>query len=121
MAPAHSFDVTTLEVLRNNNINTITDGYGLYPYTYKDILFVPQLFSKPRKMPVGIFTWCLHTNTMSDKDIDDLEIFIKNNQESIISFKDAKKYKKDNILCKTLNNLIKHLVIFTRKIKRNRL
>lgn len=94
MAPAHSFDDITIECLKKNNINVITDGYSIFPYYYKDILFVPQLFSRPRKMPFGVYTWCIHSNSMNENDILTLEEFIKNNINNIITFPDSYKYTK---------------------------
>ncbi|NLY44369.1 MAG: DUF2334 domain-containing protein, partial [Tissierella sp.] len=98
MAPAHSFDEITLKVLVDNDIKTITDGYTFYPYYYKNILFVPQLLSTPRKMPFGIYTWCLHSNTMSSESIGIVEKFIKENQRDVISFHEAEKYVRSGIL-----------------------
>lgn len=117
MAPAHSFDKITIECLKENGINVITDGYGLYPYYEEDVLFVPQLFSRPRKMPFGIYTWCLHTNSMSDKVIDELEIFIKDNKESIICFSEAEKYKVSFINHKIQSFILGKLIILARKLR----
>ena len=118
MAPAHSFDYITLECLKENGIDTITDGYALFPFYEKDILFIPQLFSRPRNMPFGIFTWCLHTNSMSKRNIDQLEGFIKKNRANIISFSEAKKYTKNNINNKIQNFILKYLIITARKIRK---
>ncbi len=96
MAPAHSYDETTLEVLVVNDIRTITDGYTLYPYFYKGILFVPQVTPTPRKMPFGVFTWCLHPNTMSIHAIQLVEQFIVKNRADLISFPEARSYVKNS-------------------------
>lgn len=117
MAPAHSFDRITMECLKENGINVITDGYSLYPYCEDGILFVPQLLSKPRKMPFGIYTWCLHTNSMSNKAIDELEIFIKNNKDDIISFSEAKKNVVNGFISKIQRWILKYLIIAIRKLR----
>lgn len=116
MAPAHSLDHTTLEVLVNNNIKTITNGFCLYPYYYKEIFFVPQLFATPRKMPFGVYTWCLHPNTMDEDSIQRLEEFIKANKENIISFDDAKKYATNRFFAKFTGLIIKGLLTILRRI-----
>ncbi len=118
MAPAHSFDNITIECLKENGIDVITDGYSLYPYYYKDVLFVPQLFSKPKKMPYGLYTWCLHTNTMSNNSIDELEIFIKQNKKDIISFSEAKNYTISFANAKVQNFILKYPIIFARKTRK---
>ncbi len=120
MAPAHSFDRITMECLKKNEINIITDGHALFPYYEDDILFVPQLFSEPRKMPFGLYTWCLHLNSMSDKNIEDLEKFIKNNNTNIISFNESRKYVIGHKSKKFQKLLLKNSILFFRKLKRRR-
>lgn len=117
MAPAHSFDHNTLKALENNDIGIITDGYTLYPYYYRNILFVPQLFSTPRKMLFGVFTWCLHPNVMKSKGIKRVERFIEENKENIISFSDSKKYVTNSYLNKAVGDLNK---IVLNKLRSNR-
>lgn len=116
MAPAHSYDRTTIACLKENSINVITDGYGLYPYYHDDVLFIPQLFSKPRKMPFGVYTWCLHINTMTERELDDLEVFIDKNIKDIISFNDAEKYTKSSIHSKVQNLITQSAIRMIRKL-----
>jgi len=118
MAPAHSFDKITIECLKENGINVVTDGYSLYPYYKYGILFVPQLLAKPRKMPFGIYTWCLHTNTMSDKNIEEIYEFVNKNKDDIISFPEAIKYVISNINYKIQNLLLKNTMNFVRKLRK---
>lgn len=106
MAPSHSFDKKTLKVLRESEFKFITDGYALFPYKSRGITFIPQLFSVPRKMPYGIYTWCLHLNTMTDKDIKRVENFIEENHKNIISVKESLKYKKNGLIFSVLNKVI---------------
>ena len=118
MAPSHSFDNITIECLEENNINTITDGYALYPYYDKEMYFLPQLFSKPRKMPFGVYTWCLHPNSLSDEDINDIEKFIKSNKENIICFKDSYNYIKTSRVYTIQRILLKKIINFIRILRR---
>ncbi|WP_052356450.1 DUF2334 domain-containing protein [[Clostridium] dakarense] len=117
MAPAHSFDETTLECLKENEINIITDGYSLWPYYEYDMLFIPQLFASPRKMPFGIYTWCIHLNAMSTDDINSIKSFIENNKENIISFKNIINYKSNFKSNKIIRLLLQKLLIIIRRIK----
>jgi predicted deacetylase len=106
MAPAHSFDRSTLRSLMNNEINVVTDGYGLYPYRKGNIVFVPQIFSRPRKMPFGIYTFCFHTNEMKDSDFDRIDNFIGQNLKNFISFNEAAAIENKKLWVKLLNALI---------------
>ncbi|MFK7696941.1 DUF2334 domain-containing protein [Paenibacillus sp. HJGM_3] len=91
MAPAHSFDNNTLIALKQIGILKITDGYGLFPYLYKEILFVPQLFASPRKMKYGVYTFCLHLNNMDNDGFEKLEGFLKRYQNHVIKFTEAER------------------------------
>ena len=117
MAPAHTFDKTTLKVLVDNNINIVTDGFCLFPYYHEEILFVPQLLSTPRKMPFGVYTWCLHPNSMTEESMIKIEKFIKDNKENIISFKDAKKYTTNSSFNKFTGSINKGLLKILRSFR----
>jgi predicted deacetylase len=80
IAPAHSFDTNTLEALRTEtSITTVSDGISLMPFKDQGFNWIPQQLWKFKKMPFGIFTICLHPNTMKEKELSrfeqDLEIF----------------------------------------------
>jgi predicted deacetylase len=90
MAPNHSFDHNTLDALRELGFTRITDGIGLYPYRCQGLLFVPQQFWRPRNMPFGIWTVCLHTNAMSDYEIDELQRMLP--YISTFSFQEAERH-----------------------------
>lgn len=88
MAPGHTFDKNTLKVLKANGIYKITDGFGETPYIRDEISFYP--ISKKRSECTsdkpGYSTYVLHTNTMTDKDIEKFEKLIKDNREHFISY-----------------------------------
>lgn len=81
MAPAHSFDNTTCSILKKLGFQHITDGVALYPYKKYGLTWVPQQIWRPRVMPFGTWTICLHTNTMSIQDIQDIIIFMRNHAD----------------------------------------
>ena len=63
VAPAHSFDRTTLRLLAELGVDCISDGYALSPYVDTEgLLWVPQQLGKFRWMPAGTWTVCLHVN-----------------------------------------------------------
>lgn len=117
MAPAHSFDDITVQCLLENQINTITDGYSFYPYYEKAMLYIPQLFAQPRKMPFGVYTWCLHTNATRDEEIERLRLFVLQNARHIISLEEAKSYIKKGFKMDVEKLILRNGIIFTRKLK----
>lgn len=79
IAPGHSFDWTTVSVLRDLGITSISDGFSMFPYTdARDIFWIPQqhlsedqLLSLRGTTPMfsGVFTACLHPNSWTLDDI----------------------------------------------------
>jgi predicted deacetylase len=89
MAPAHSFDMETIRALEELNFRYLTDGYGLYPYRIDGITALPQLFAKPVNFGFGIYTICVHINSMSPTQIAELVRFVRENSWRFISFEHA--------------------------------
>ena len=98
MAPSHSFDHNTLRALKSLNFTAITDGYGVYPYELEGIVAVPQLFATPRHFGFGLYTLCLHVNTMSTRQIDTTLGFMRANAARFISFPEALVMRRDDSL-----------------------
>lgn len=86
MAPAHSFDETTIQVLADLGFQALTDGYGFYPYTHGSIVMVPQLTSKPFKIGFGYSTICLHINSMTHHEIERLLNFVTLYADRFVDF-----------------------------------
>jgi predicted deacetylase len=73
VAPAHSFDETTVSILRRLGINMISDGFHCYPHRdHTGMIWVPQQFGNFRKLPFGLSTICIH---LEDYPHSDLAIF----------------------------------------------
>ena len=86
-APAHTFDMNTLEALRTeSNIRIISDTAANKPYTRWGFTFVPQQSGHVRKLPFNTVTFCYHPNTMKEKDFQVLEEFLKTYHDSFMSF-----------------------------------
>jgi predicted deacetylase len=82
VAPSHTFDKNTLKVLKEEtDIKIISDGIAIYPYNKDGFFWIPQQMWKYKEKKDGIWTICLHPNTMNNKEIENLEIIIKNNVE----------------------------------------
>ena len=71
IAPAHSFDQVTVQVLASLGVDCISDGYSAFPYVCRQgVLWVPQQLGRFRKMPRGTWTVCLHVNPWTPQDMD---------------------------------------------------
>lgn len=86
-APSHTFDSNTLAALNAIGINRISDTIALRPYKDAEMIFVPQIGGKCRKIPFGgVFTFCFHPNTMKDKDFCNLDNFLAKYRDCFIAF-----------------------------------
>ena len=115
-APNHTYDLNTLEALKELNIKIVIDGYGLKPYLKDDVKFIPQLFYKLFFLPFGIQSTQIHLNSWEDKDFNNFERFIKKNFVDIINFDDAISYDSSGIIDSLLNFSIKQILLMKRKI-----
>lgn len=76
-APAHTFDMTTLEALKTeSHIRIISDTIANNIYKINEFYFIPQQSGRVRRLPFKIATFCYHPNTMPDKDFEELERFL---------------------------------------------
>lgn len=90
MAPAHSFDRHTLTLLKEAGFQYITDGFGVTPYQWKGLKFLPIAFwkSKDIEKSEGYTTLVFHTNTMNEQDFQDFEKIVQNHKNDFISYKE---------------------------------
>jgi len=89
IAPAHSFDKNTLKAIeKETDIRIISDGLSVRPYTFLGFKWIPQQLWKFRPMPFGLWTICLHPNTMEEKDFQRLEDNITDNSSDFIAASD---------------------------------
>ena len=77
VAPAHGADRNTLEALKaESSIRLISDCFTRRPVKRWGFTWIPQQLWRPRNMPGGLWTICLHPNEMSQADIANLGFFI---------------------------------------------
>lgn len=114
-APNHNFDDITIRCLLKNNIQYILDGYGLAPFYYNKIRFIPNLVGKLITFPFGLHTSVHHLNNYNKKDFEKLEKFIISNKNNIISFNESLNIK-NKLIYKILVFFIKYILIYKRKI-----
>jgi len=66
VAPAHSFDRVTVELLSEMGVTVVSDGFSLYPHRDSGgVLWVPQQLWSFRWRPCGVWTICIHHNSWS--------------------------------------------------------
>lgn len=89
--PNHMYDDDTINAMKALDIGVISDGIGLYPWKHikQDIIQVPQIFWKPRTMPFGVYTFCMHPETMSQDEFDYFMGFLCSYSKEFISIFDV--------------------------------
>ncbi len=123
MAPNHSFDEVTVQVLADSGFKAITDGIALYPYVMNGMLFIPHQYWVIRMkefMPFGIITFGMHINYEGEKRFPAVEKLLQNVHS--ISFSEARKIQ-GRIYHEWLNSFFKNYYypafMNIRKIKRH--
>lgn len=116
MAPSHTNDHNTLKALKDLGFRYVTDGIGLYPFYRQGLKFIPQQIFHPRKVfPFGVYTICLHLFDLDEEMMQLIREHV-NNQNNIISFRDALEIKLKwyygfgNLLYKSKRVLYFHVV-----------
>ena len=102
-APNHTYDENTLVALKELGVKNIIDGYGLLPYTEKNLNFIPQLFYKEIMLPFGIQSTQIHLNYWSEEDYNRFEDFILKYNNKIINFEKCISKINNNFLSKFIN------------------
>jgi len=99
VAPSHSFDNTTLQALyESTEIRIVSDGIALFPYFKNNFYFIPQQIWNLQNKKFGVWTVCLHPDTMTDEDFSQLSKKLEKENLSlkIISMSDINFYKTNN-------------------------
>lgn len=96
-APSHTFDQNTVRALEKIGIESISDGYGLFPYRDGHIVFVPQLIGRAVALPLGVYTSCHHLNTISEAGFRALERFVERHHSRILSYTQAEDMATANV------------------------
>ncbi len=109
-APNHTYDENTFLALKESGVKHIIDGYGLIPYTEKNLNFIPQLFYKEIMLPFGIQSTQIHLNYWNKFDYKNFETFILKNNDKIINFEKCIEKINNNLFTKFLNFGIKRVV-----------
>ncbi len=71
VAPAHSFDWATVDVLRELEIRVISDGFAIAPHRdTKGMFWIPQQLWRFRWRPFGVWTVCYHHNRWASPELE---------------------------------------------------
>lgn len=113
-APSHTFDVNTLQALREeSDIRIISDTIATRPYHRGDFAFIPQLGGACVDMRIyGVWTFCLHPSAMTEEDFVATEKFLQAHKDKMLGFDELNLTKLKN------KNLMSHLLswaYFTRR------
>lgn len=114
-APAHTYDQNTLYALQSEtDIRIISDTIARDIYYVEPFYFIPQQSGRVRELPFKTVTFCYHPNTMTEKDFENLDIFIKKNRKKFIKI-DLKSLRKRH---KGIFDRIIEIVYFSRHTAR---
>jgi predicted deacetylase len=84
IAPSHSFDETTVGLLRSAGLHTISDGLALYPHRDPwGTIWIPQQLWRWRWAPFGVWTICSHHNVWSERHLADFAQGLMRNRSRI--------------------------------------
>jgi len=90
VAPRHGFDRQTLLALRDQEVTYLSDGFARLPCLRKQITWIPQQLWSPMERPKGLWTICLHCNTMKPPQFTEVEAFFEIHREHFTSFERVK-------------------------------
>ena len=89
VAPAHSFDLFTVEALFRLGIRTISDGLQFYPHRDgRGMFWIPQQLGQFRRMPFGVWTVCIHLHDVEHSCPDRFRKNIETFRKCIVSTED---------------------------------
>jgi predicted deacetylase len=115
-SPNHSFDLTTLNALKTTGFKAVSDGIALFPHTFRGLVFIPQQLWRPMWAPTGVFTVCLHSNEITNQEIQAIRQFLRT-PASITSFEAEVRAYRHRKLDGIKNSLFKGLYGGVREVR----
>lgn len=90
VAPSHSFDWKTVDILARNGIRIISDGHGRWPFRDKRGLFwLPLQLWDMIDQPDGVWTVCYHVNSWGEDELLQFRDWVRQRSGRIISVAEA--------------------------------
>ena len=116
-APNHTYDSNTLKALDKSGIRIVIDGYGLFPYSKFNLIFIPQLFYKEIILPFGIQSTQIHLNYWDDEYFLNFENFINKNYNKIVDLNYILNLGKSNFFKNTINYSVEKTLKALRRLR----
>ncbi len=89
VAPAHCFDKTTLDALKNESpIEVISDGIAINSFYHLGVFWLLQQLWQFSFKWFGLWTICIHPNTWKDADFENLESGLIQHHSLFVSYND---------------------------------
>jgi len=85
VAPRHGFDRNTLRALRAAGMTLLSDGFANRPFRRHGITWISQQLWGPVEKPCGVWTICMHPNTVSGDNITRLRVFLRDHHAQFSS------------------------------------
>lgn len=122
VAPGHSFDAVTVQVLKAAGIGMLSDGFFIYPHVDAlGMMWVPQQIWRFRRVPFGVWTVCVHHNHWSNSDLSAFCRTVRRNRTRIVGLDQVSNvFREHRPSCteKAFNRLLRSAVLA--KIRRRR-
>jgi predicted deacetylase len=85
VAPGHSFDMTTVSLLREFGVHVVSDGFYWRAVDHGECRWLPQQLWRFRRLPAGLWTVCLHINSWQARDVEHFGRMVGEYAESIVA------------------------------------
>lgn len=86
IAPRHNFDGNTLRVLRDEGIEYLSDGLTRRPVMRAGVVWIPQQLWRPVEKRRGLWTICVHPNTLTNGGLVELRNFLRESSGQFTTF-----------------------------------
>ena len=86
VAPRHGFDWNTLTALKQVGISHLSDGFAQRPFLRGGVVWIPQQIWEPVERSSGLWTICLHPNSMTREKAEELRAFLGRRAGQFTSF-----------------------------------
>ena len=86
VAPRHGFDRSTIAALRAEGLQYLSDGLARAPFRRRGVTWIPMQLWEPVVKEKGVWTICIHPNTMDDSRYRYLRKFVAEFANQFTSF-----------------------------------
>lgn len=118
VAPGHSFDKCTVELLQRFGVRAISDGFYFRPVIAFGSLWIPQQLWNFRRIPVGLWTVCYHVNGWSDVHIQEFANHLREFGSRVTSIADVLvlPHRKIGMIDRAFSSMYRHVINLKRSV-----